>query len=271
MSAHHFDPAIAAQVGCNAAVIYQNLFYWAEKNAANDRHFYDGRWWTYNSISAFADLFPYLTGKQIRTALEKLESSGLIISGCYNKSAYDRTKWYSPTCLNVQTHLPKRSNEEAQKGEPIPDSKPVIKPDIKNIRVPDWFPMDAWDGWVEMRKQRKRPLTDRAKERIIRKLEALHTAGHDIGELLDRSTINGWLDIYEPKGQFYEKQSNAMGASERAARQALHEISGGTGSFESSAGQISSGDTTGSHHAISTMPDAVRSIGYAGGGTDSLV
>ena len=65
---------------------------------------------------------------------------------------------------------------------------------------PVWLPIEAWKGWVEMRKQRKRPLTDRAKTRALTKLEALHLAGHDINELLDRSTINGWLDIYEPKG-----------------------------------------------------------------------
>lgn len=65
---------------------------------------------------------------------------------------------------------------------------------------PVWLPIDSWKGWVEMRKQRKRPLTDRAKARAFTKLEALHLAGHDINELLDRSTINGWLDIYEPKG-----------------------------------------------------------------------
>jgi hypothetical protein len=65
---------------------------------------------------------------------------------------------------------------------------------------PLWLPIEAWQGWVEMRKQRKRPLTDRAKARALTKLEALHLAGHDINELLDRSTINGWLDIYEPKG-----------------------------------------------------------------------
>jgi hypothetical protein len=65
---------------------------------------------------------------------------------------------------------------------------------------PLWLPIEAWQGWVEMRKQRKRPLTDRAKARALTKLEALHSAGHDINELLDRSTINGWLDIYEPKG-----------------------------------------------------------------------
>jgi hypothetical protein len=66
---------------------------------------------------------------------------------------------------------------------------------------PVWLPIDSWKGWVEMRKQRKRPLTDRAKARAFTKLEALHLAGHDINELLDRSTINGWLDIYEPKEQ----------------------------------------------------------------------
>ena len=200
MSAHSFDPDIAARVGCNAAVIYQNLFYWAEKNAANDKHFYDGRWWTYNSISAFADLFPYLTGKQIRTALDKLEIDGLIVSGCYNKSAYDRTKWYSPTCLQEQSDLPKRSNEIVQKGKPIPDINTNNKPDIIIEGYPLWLPIDSWQGWVEMRRQRKRPLTDRAKARAFNKLEALHRAGYDINELLDRSTINGWLDIYEPKG-----------------------------------------------------------------------
>jgi hypothetical protein len=73
---------------------------------------------------------------------------------------------------------------------------------------PTWLPIDAWQGWVEMRKQRKRPLTDRAKARAYKKLEALHLAGHDINELLDRSTINGWLDIYEPKGATNAGNSN---------------------------------------------------------------
>lgn len=202
MSAHQFDPAIAASVGLNAAVIYQNLFYWAEKNAANGRHFYDGRWWTYNSIKAFADLFPYLTGKQIRTALDKLESSGLIVSGCFNKSNYDRTKWYSPTCLNAQTDLPKKTNENDQKGEPIPDINTNYKP-VKYIRreLPECIPVDAWQGWVDMRKQRKKPLTDRAYNQAIDKMVAFEAKGQNITEVLDRSTMNNWLDLYEIKEQ----------------------------------------------------------------------
>jgi len=80
------------------------------------------------------------------------------------------------------------------------------------IGIPDWMPMDAWNGWVEMRKKRKRPLTDRATARAINKLDAIRAKGHDIEDLLDRSTINGWLDIYEPKGN--TSAGNSQNATE---------------------------------------------------------
>jgi hypothetical protein len=206
MSRHSFEPDIAAQVGLNAAVIYQNILWWAEKNAANDRHFHDGLWWTYNSIAAFAELFPYLTGKQIRTALDKLEQEGLLVSGSFNKSAYDRTKWYAPTCLGGHVHLPKKANEAASEGKPIPDSKPVVKPvDITPYSppmpdLPHWMPLEAWHGWMEMRAKMKKPMTSRAMVRAINKLESMRQAGTDIAEVLDRSTMSGWTDLYDIKG-----------------------------------------------------------------------
>jgi hypothetical protein len=123
---HSFDPEIAKLVGVNAAVIHQNIIWWTQKNAANGRHCYDGRYWTYNSIAAFDELFPYLTRAQIRSALLKLEEAGLIVCGNYNKSAYDRTKWYSP---NEQLHLSKLANGFERDDQPIPDDKPVGKPD----------------------------------------------------------------------------------------------------------------------------------------------
>jgi len=126
---HSFDPKIAERVGVNAAVLYQNIVWWCAKNAANRHNEHDGRFWTYNSVKAWAELFPYLTLKQIRSALDRLEDEGLILSGCYNASAYDRTKWY---CPSSQAELPSRANEIARKGEPIPVSKPDIKPDDKH-------------------------------------------------------------------------------------------------------------------------------------------
>jgi len=137
MSVHSFDTDVAAMVGTTAATIAYNIQHWCEKNAANGMHEHDGRHWTYNSVSAFKDLFPYLSPKQIRTALDKLEDAGLVLSGCFNKQGRDQTKWYSfvpesvvktANCPKGQMQLPKRANPFAQKGRPLPDSKPDNKP-----------------------------------------------------------------------------------------------------------------------------------------------
>lgn len=216
MSRHSFDPDIAKRVGVNAAVIYQNILWWAEKNAANGRHYHGGLWWTYNSVSAFADLFPYLSGKQIRTALEKLEQVGLLASGCFNKSAYDRTKWYAPICLGEKSDLPSGSNEIAQEGEPIPDDKPDHKQDIRRA-LPGWIPNDAWEGWLEMRKARRKPMTTRAWNRAIARLEAMMICGQDLTEILDRSTINGWTDIYHIKDNDNGKQNRGGSPDRRSS------------------------------------------------------
>jgi hypothetical protein len=126
---HSFDPKIAERVGVNAAVLYQNIVWWCAKNAANKRNKHDGRFWTYNSVKAWAELFPYLSAAQIRLALDKLESDGLILSGTFNEVGYDRTKWY---CPSDQFHLSETANGIAKNGEPIPVGKPVGKPDVKH-------------------------------------------------------------------------------------------------------------------------------------------
>lgn len=202
MSRHSFDPEIAKQVGVNAAVIYQNILWWAERNAANNKHNHEGLWWTYNSVSAFAELFPYLTSKQIRTSLDRLEKQGLILSGSFNKSAYDRTKWYAPTRHIGERDLPIGANEIDLKGEPIPVINTDHKP-VNNIErfecYPDWLPHDAWLDWMAMRKKRNKPLTLRARQRALNKLDEMRKAGQDITEVLDRSTMNGWTDLYEIK------------------------------------------------------------------------
>lgn len=38
MSLHSFDPDVAKKVGVNAAVIYQNILFWTEKNFRNKRN-----------------------------------------------------------------------------------------------------------------------------------------------------------------------------------------------------------------------------------------
>lgn len=121
---HHFDIEIAEKLTVNCAIIYNNIQFWTAKNKANGKHFIEDNYWTYNSVKAWNELLPYLSQKQIRTALDKLEESGLIISGVFNKAGYDRTKWYA---IKGQMELPSKANGIVQKGEPIPDNKPDNK------------------------------------------------------------------------------------------------------------------------------------------------
>ena len=131
MALHSFDPEVAREVGMNAAVLYQNIHYWCEHNAANERNFHDGRYWTYNSNKAFAELFPYMSAKQIRTALNKLVETGYIVKGSFNRSKFDQTRWYSdlhlPSGANRVPHLPSGANPADPEGKPIPVSKHIDK------------------------------------------------------------------------------------------------------------------------------------------------
>ena len=90
-----FRDTDAQLYGINAAVLLYNIRFWLDKNVANNKNLHDGRYWTYNSISAFEKLFPFLTYRQIHGSLDKLVKAGILVKGNYNKLNYDRTIWYS--------------------------------------------------------------------------------------------------------------------------------------------------------------------------------
>lgn len=96
--------------------------------------------------------------------------------------------------------------------------------------LPDWLPLDAWDGWLEMRRAKKKPMTGRAMHRALNKLEAMREAGQDIAEVLDRSTMNGWTDIYEIKGGSNNGNKKADGVD--AALDNLFELGGPAGAAD---------------------------------------
>ena len=94
---HSFEVDIATKYGIEAAIILHDLFYWLTKNKANDINFYDGRYWDYNSLSAFKELYPYMKEYTIMSTLKRLKEKGIILTGCFNKLPFDRTTWYTLT------------------------------------------------------------------------------------------------------------------------------------------------------------------------------
>lgn len=123
---HMFDIAVAGEVGLIAAIVFQNIAFWCQHSRANGTNFYDGTYWTYNSIKAFMMIFPYLSKSQIDTAIKKLIENDLIIKGNYNKSSYDRTAWYALTEKGLsifqksEMDLRKIGNGFSENRKPIP-------------------------------------------------------------------------------------------------------------------------------------------------------
>lgn len=69
----------------------------------------------------------------------------------------------------------------------------------ETYEIPDWIPKIEWDGFVEMRKRNRKPMTDRAVQLAVIKLDKLRGDGHDPGQVLDQSTANGYQGLFEVK------------------------------------------------------------------------
>lgn len=137
---HHFDVELAQRYGLTEAILLNHFSYWIELNQANGKNFFDGRYWTFCSVKAFSEIFPYLTPKKIRVALAHLQEAGLLVTGNFNRSAYDRTLWYAFSDLGIsilpkgQMEIPEMANQNCPKGEPIPDNKTDIETDNETDR-----------------------------------------------------------------------------------------------------------------------------------------
>ena len=94
---HSFSVEVAVDVGLAPAIVFNAIGFWVTQNAANKRNLMDGRYWTYNTVKAWADLFPYLSPKQVEKALTALREHDYVMAGNYNKDKWDRTLWYTLT------------------------------------------------------------------------------------------------------------------------------------------------------------------------------
>jgi len=79
---------------------------------------------------------------------------------------------------------------------PLPP-KPPAKP---KFQLPGWVLADLWADFVEMRRLKKKPLTDGAKARRLTELKTLVDAGHDQATILKNTIDHSWDKFYAPAG-----------------------------------------------------------------------
>lgn len=120
----------------------------------------------------------HIASKDIEAGLKPLIDKGFFV---------DASTMLAP-CLQVAIPETEREGERETEKE---------KKDLSEI--PDWIPLEDWNDFVAMRKQIKKPMTDRAIKIILGKLEEMKNRRIDISMVLQNSIANNWQNIYEPK------------------------------------------------------------------------
>jgi hypothetical protein len=129
-----------------------------------------------------------IASKDIESGLKPLIDNGFFV---------DASTMLAP-CL--QLAIPERETETETETET--EKKPV------SLELPDWLNKTDWNDFVEMRKKLKKPMTDRAVKLMLSKLETMKNKGINTSEVLQKSILANWSDVYEPKVQ---TQQNSIG------------------------------------------------------------
>lgn len=198
---HKFDVKFAKDYGIEESIMINNLYFWIKHNVANGVNKNDGRYWTFNSVKALSELFPYMNEKKIERVLSSLIEKGLVLKGRFSDDKMIRTNWYSFTDKGVDilneekydikgfsdtynSHFPKMTNGLDKNGESIyinnnSDCNNSIedkKQEDKKITKDDLFE-ECWKAY--RRKGVKKPakaqwqkLTDKEKELVLPHIKA---------------------------------------------------------------------------------------------------
>ena len=204
-----FSTKDAKQYGVDGAIMLHHIRYWVAKNEANETNFHDGQYWTYNSTTAFAKLFPFYSARKIGRILSKLEEESAIISGNFNGKRYDRTKWF--TLVNAITengdlHLTNMVNGITKYVEPIPkyNQSTTQITTKKGIELPfegELF-AEAWQIWKQYKKLEKNfrfksSISEQASLINLQKIS--NNNEQDAITIIHTSVAQGWSGFYADK------------------------------------------------------------------------
>lgn len=185
-----------------------------------------------------------LTRRTVQIAIKDLSEMGLLTQ---EKSTGRSCKYWIKVGAQ-EMHPCSSSAPEVQEKRPrgasdAPNTSYTHQSNTKDVmELPDWLPKDAWDGWVSMRKQIKKPASERAMKMAIKKLEELSRQGHDPGQVLDQSTMSSWSDLYPIKQEVKSNGKRAYNAQPNdglssTARAALSVFGGDGEDYEPNSSQ----------------------------------
>lgn len=142
---HHFSIEIAKKYGVNEAIFLNHMAFWIQKNLSNNKHLYEGRYWTYNTQNALLNIFPYWTRQNLRTVTKSCVDQELVITGNFNSISYDRTLWYGLTNLGLSLFSCFNIIHTLGENQPIENAIPTIDTVRINPPIPYNNPYNKTD------------------------------------------------------------------------------------------------------------------------------
>lgn len=147
-----------------------------------------------------------MSEKQVRTCLEKLKKTEEVAIKTTNKySVITILKWAEYQCGdddNGQQQVQQKASNgptEGQQRATYKKDKNVRRKEINIYIGKSEAFIEAFESYAEMRKQIKKPLTDKAKQMVMNKLNKLSGDERTQIAILDQSTLNCWQGVFELK------------------------------------------------------------------------
>ena len=222
-----FHTSLAVAIGVNEAIILQKINLWLNCRPKDA----DGRSWIYNSYKSWQEQLPFFSESTIRRTISNLVKIGVIIKGNFNKTKFDKTTWYSidyekldkiieDKVTSIDTNEQNNEckidtsmcsnwthgevqNEQTNTNEYTMNIKKEKKESeidlIIKERIQDEDLKNVIYDFIKMRKTIKRPMTTRAVNMLIDKLNKFSNNVKEQQLILDKSIMNCWQDIYQLK------------------------------------------------------------------------
>lgn len=122
-----------------------------------------------------------------RHALDTLISHGFLVL-CNERN-----------CLLEEKRREEKREEESKKREPKQASPSAAK--ITTFILPGWIEKQTWEDYEQMRRRIGKPMTDRARNLCVDKLQKLQNEGFPVMGVLQQSIFNSWQGVFPIRGQ----------------------------------------------------------------------
>lgn len=127
---------LAMKYGANAAIVHQTLAYHIKEAQTKKRNPRNGRYWYYATYSEITDKLPFLTERQVRSAIGILEKAHLITTAHFKGSPQPHTTWYDIPDA-VMTHAYPTQKRRKQSDKSVSQSDTDVNQSDTNVSQSD--------------------------------------------------------------------------------------------------------------------------------------